>query len=110
MKIDFIREPDLEFAHDGHHVDIRYGILAHGPLDRQERTVPKRIRLGIVGTGRSVDGFLQWLDRCKTAIPPKESKYPNLFPRFPGISADTAFHTDIESESRLQRRIAGREF
>lgn len=109
MKIDFIREPELEFAHDGRHVDIRYGIMAHGPLDRQERSVPKRIRLGIIGTSHSVDGLLQWLDRCKTEIAPKESKYPNLFPRFPGISANTMFHTEVESEPRMQRRITGRD-
>lgn len=109
MKIHYIREPELEFANQSRHVDIRYGIMAHGPLDRQERTDAKRIRLGIIGTGCSVDGLLQWLDRCRTEIAAKESKYPNLFPRFPGISSESPFHTEVECESRLQRTIAVRE-
>jgi hypothetical protein len=110
MKADFIPEPELEFAHDGHHLDIRFGIMAHGPLDRQERTAPKRIQLGIIGTGQSVDGLLQWCERCRSEIAAKEGKYPNLFPRFPGISSESAFHTEVCCDVRMQRRLPRRDF
>ena len=110
MRLQHLQEPELEFAGGGPHVDIRFGIMTHGPLDRLERTDPRRIRLGVIGTSHSIEGFLEWLCRCKTEIPAKESKYPNLFPSFPGFRGDAAFHSEIECEPRMQRRIANHQF
>jgi hypothetical protein len=110
MTITHLTEPELEFAHGGRHVDIRFGLMNHGPLDLDGRDNARRIRLGIIGTSNSVEGLLAWLARCRTAIPAKASRYPNLFPRFPGFNQDTGFLAEIDCESRMQRKIPVREF
>ena len=46
MNIDFIDEPDLEFGGGGHHIDVRFGIMQHGPLDRGAPTSPAQLRVG----------------------------------------------------------------
>ena len=33
MKFTFFKEPELEFANGGTHVDVRFGIAHFGPLD-----------------------------------------------------------------------------
>ena len=109
MKVQHLTEPELEFACGGRHVDIRFGIMNHGPLDRDGRNDPRRIRLGVVGTPASVEGLLAWLSRCRNEISAKESRYPNLFPRFPGFRPDAAFSAEIECEARMQRKLPVRE-
>jgi hypothetical protein len=110
MNLLHLPEPELEFAFAGRHVDIRFGIMNHGPLDREGRNDPRRIRVGVIGSPKSVEGLLAWLGRCRTEIPAKESKYPNLFPRFPGFRPDTSFHAEVECDNRMQRKIPVREF
>ena len=56
MNIDFIDEPDLEFGGGGHHVDVRFGIMQHGPLDRGAPTSPAQLRVGIVGSEETMRG------------------------------------------------------
>jgi hypothetical protein len=109
MNVQHLSEPELEFACSGKHVDIRFGITNHGPLDLEGRAEPRRIRLGVVGTHASVDGLLAWLERCRNEIPAKESRYPNLFPLFPGFRPDAAFRAEIECDARMQRRIPARD-
>jgi hypothetical protein len=110
MKLQHLAEPELEFAHGGRHVDIRYGLMTHGPLDRQEAGNPRRIKLGVIGTPDSVQGLVAWLGRCRAEIPAKECRYPNLFPRFPGFHAEHGFHAEIDCDARMQRKIPTREF
>lgn len=109
MKIDFIREPELEFGVGGRHIDIRFGIMSYGPLDRAERVGPREIRVGIVGTNEGVEKLEEWLERCCKGLPGKQSKQPNLFPRFPGFSADSCFNSDLIIDARLERRLTVKE-
>src|SRR5258708_4918088 len=110
MKLQHLPEPELEFAHGGRHVDIRFGLMTHGPLDRQASGDPRLIKLGVVGTAESAQGLLSWLDRCRSEVTAKESRYPNLFPRFPGFRAESAFHAEIECDARMQRKVPLKEF
>jgi len=87
-----LQEPELEFGNDGRHQDIRFGIMNHGFLRQDSRK--KQIRVGVVGTGESIDGARGWLDKCRHEIPAKKSAHPNLFPYFPGFSNDTCFETE----------------
>lgn len=98
--MDFFDEPELEFGSGGTHVDIRHGIMLHGPLDSGEATAPAQIRVGLVGTTESVDGVRNWLNHCKTGIPAKASRLGNLFPPFPGFGSDTTFHCDLAFHDR----------
>jgi hypothetical protein len=108
MKIEHIPEPELEFG-TGRHVDIRFGLMTHGPVDYARSQNPRQIRLGLVGTTQTIEAVSEWLARCGAGIPAKKSNQPNLFPRFPGFGLDSCFHTALETEPRLQRGIPQRD-
>lgn len=109
MKVDFLQEPELEFG-TGRHVDIRFGLMNHCPLDISSPLAPKEIRLGIVGTTETVEGVRGWLERCRDGIEAKKSNQPNLFPRFPGYGPDTNLRAPVVSNSQVEKTIPQREF
>lgn len=109
MKATFLPEPELEFG-TGRHVDIRFGLVNHGPLDLDHPTAPRRIRVGVVGTSETVEGVVAWLERCREAIPARVSRRPHLFPGFPGCAPDVGLRTAIVLDPRAQRSIPQRRF
>jgi hypothetical protein len=109
MQIEFLQEPELEFGVD-RHIDIRFGIMNYGTVDYLSPLAPKEIRLGIVGTNETIEGVSRWFEKCRNEIPAKESKQPNLFPKFPGFRPDVAFQSSIIMSERLQRAIKFQEF
>jgi hypothetical protein len=62
VKVSFFHEPELEFGKGGTHVDIRHGILRHGPLDLGDAAAPSRLRVGLIGTEETVSGVREWLE------------------------------------------------
>lgn len=108
MKIEFLQEPELEFG-TGRHVDIRFGLMHHGPLDRSSPVCPRQVRLGIVGTPETVEGVQKWLERCKNGIAAKKSNQPNLFPRFPGFGGDTNLQALLVTNPQLQRTVKNKD-
>src|ERR1035438_9318954 len=102
MNIQLLEEPELEFGNSGRHVDIRFGIKAHGPVSIEDPQAPKEIKLGIVGTAATIEKLTTWLDAGRNPIPAKESKKPNLFPSFPGFAPDRCFYRSEEHTSELQ--------
>lgn len=108
MKLEFLEEPELEFGGLRRHPDIRRGLTAFGPLDAVEGT-PRRIRVGIVGSQQTIDGVQRWLERCRTGVPAKASRQPNLFPDFPGFGAESPFQAELEMDSSLVRTLAPKE-
>lgn len=109
MRVDFLQEPELEFGID-RHIDIRFGLMYYGPVDYAHPLAPKQIILGIVGTTETVEGVQAWLERCQQEIPAKNSKQPNLFPKFPGFRYDVGFHSTLVMDERLHRTIPSRLF
>ncbi len=108
MNAGFIQEPALEFG-TGAHVDIRFGLMNHGPLDCRSEMAPQRVRTGIVGTSEGVEGVHTWLERIGRGVEAKESRQPNLFPRFPGFGEDTNLSAPLFVDSRLHGVIKQRE-
>lgn len=108
MKIVFLEEPELEFG-TGRHLDIRFGIMNHAPLDFESPVAPKRINVGLVGTNDTIEGIRTWLERCREPIDAKESNQPHLFPRFPGYSEQTAFRSSLVFEEQLSRPLSKKE-
>jgi hypothetical protein len=52
----------LEIAANGHHVDVRFGLMDYGPVDfATERTT--EIRPSVVGPSQTVGKFGDWLRR-----------------------------------------------
>ena len=111
MKVTFIDEPELEFGHGGTHVDIRFGLMQHGPLDLGEATAPTHLRVGLVGTQESIDAVRGWLERCRNEVAAKtrKNRQPRLFPRFPGFSMETPFGASIVFHDRWCSPIRQRE-
>lgn len=105
MNAEILQEPELEFGAGGRHVDIRFGLMNYGPLDLTLATAPKQIRIGVIGTPESSEGVLGWIDRCRAGVSAKESKQPNLFPRFPGFGGEASLHADIVADPSRQRTL-----
>lgn len=108
MEAAFINEPELEFGGGLRHIDIRFGLMNYGPFDVVSDLAPKRIRVGIVGLPENVEKLRDWLMRCRSEIPAKESRQPNLFPRFPGFCSEHTFYSDLVVEPRIERSIPPR--
>lgn len=60
-EINFIDEVDieLEFGGGNRHIDIRFGILNYGTLDRDERSGVRHINVAIIGLPELTDAFLK---------------------------------------------------
>lgn len=109
MNISFIDEPELEFGNGGTHVDIRFGLMQHGPLDVGEKTAPNQLKVGVVGTQETIDSVKEWFERCRGEVDAKSNRQPNLFPRFPGFSDDSPFKASLVFHDRWCSAIRQRE-
>ena len=109
MKASFFQEPELEFGNGGTHVDIRYGLMQHGPLDLGDTSAPSELKVGLVGTEESIAMIRQWFDSCREGIAAKQSRLSNLFPRFPGFSENSPFHASLVFHDRWSSAIRQRE-
>lgn len=85
MNVIYLAEPKLEFGGAGQEVDIRFGLLNNGVFDRGLATAPSKLRLGVIGTAQTIESFLQWINKCRTEVPAKDTHLKNLFPHFPGF-------------------------
>jgi len=104
----FIDEVDieLEFGGGNRHIDIRFGLLNYGTLDRDERSDVRRINIAIIGLPDLNDKFLEWLELCDSGIESKETSKPNLFPRFPGFGASSPFNAEWACDERAVRNLS----
>ena len=68
-------------------------------------SAPKRIRIGLVGTEKSTERFLSWLEQCKNGLDAKVSNKPNLIPRFPGLNEDVGLRTSVVTGKELTRTV-----
>src|SRR5437867_10088372 len=110
MHIELLEEPELEFGARGRHVDTRFGLLNHGPLDAGQPRALRQIRLGIVGCGRTTESLLRWLEKCRNEIVVASPRQRNLHPRFPGFVVDGPFGAELVSDPRWTVEIADREW
>lgn len=109
MNLSLIREPDLEFADGGRHVDPRFGVLRYGPLDASRGGEPRFIEVGIIGTNETIERLRDWLEACRNPLPGKETRLKNLFPAFPGFAGDTTFQAELVFDAAHDRVLKIRE-
>lgn len=88
-----IPEPELEFGDGGLFIDPRVGLIRHGPLQPKPGDV---VRIGVIGTTETVDGFAKYLDRAMIGIDGANAKLGNLHPGFPGLGNDNPFRCKFE--------------
>ena len=102
FRVSVLPEPMLEFGNNGHEIDIRLGLMRHGPLE-PERAF--RVRIGIIGTNETIEGFARFLERCRVGIDGKLSRQPNLFLRFPGLANENPFRCAFELDPHGRKPI-----
>jgi hypothetical protein len=105
MKAELLKEPELEFGGSFQHIDIRFGIMNYGPFDLNSPLAPKQIKIGIVGTEKTVERFLSWLELCEGGLDAKTGNKPNLFPQFPGLGREVGLRTSIITSKELTRTV-----
>jgi hypothetical protein len=108
MQLTHIKEPLLDFNLQQHE-DIRFGIMNYLPFDVDSEKRPSRIKVGIIGTAKTINGCIEWMSKCQLEIPAKESPLKNLFVRFPGYRSETCFKSSINIEDRNKRTISERD-
>ncbi len=104
MRVTRIYEPQLQFGTSSS-VDVRNGVINYCVADFDRQDPLESIRVGIIGSQKSVERFCAWLERCKEQIEAKESRQPNLFPLFPGFNSLTGFRCELRTDSSLHRVI-----
>jgi hypothetical protein len=109
MRAVILDEPELEFGGGVRHIDPRYGIDDHGPVDLDTPSAPAEIKIGLIGSQAAVEGIRRWLERCRSEIPARTSRHPRLFRDFPGFDSDRSFHSKLTFDDRWMRRIHGRD-
>lgn len=100
-----IEEPKLIFAGDRRTEDPKTGITVFGPrqLDQLSR---QAIRIGVVGTGETVQLLHNWLSTAEGRITAGRNKAGKAYdavlaPDFPGFSPDSPFRCALELDERL---------
>lgn len=83
--------------------DPKTGIAMCGPLWQDGGPSLGEMRIGIIGSGETVQLAQQWLTRCRGAIAPEPGAKvdPVLFPSFPGMESATGFACRLEHPSAL---------
>lgn len=109
MKSHVLDEPELEFAFGAKHIDPRTGVADYGPADHGTVEAPSQLRVGIVGDHASSNELRRWLERCSAGIDAKASKYPKLFPPFPGVNADAAYRCELVIADTACRTVPARD-
>lgn len=105
MQIDLLQEPELIFG-NGNHIDIKFGLMHHGPFDMKLPQAPREIKLGIVGTNETIEKLVGWIASIKGGVAAKQSKKENLFPMFPGYGEGTNLPATFISDTTTSRAIS----
>ena len=99
-------EPELEFGDGGLHLDPRYGLVTHGPLQPKPGDV---IRVGVIGTTETVDGMAAFMQRAMTGIDGANERLGNLNPGFPGIGNQNPFRCRFEIDGAACRTVLSKD-
>lgn len=108
MDIKLLEEPLLQF-NNGTHICPRTGIYQYEVSDI-DNVRPDKIVLGFVGKSDSIAQLISWIRSCKSHIPAKDSKQPNLFMNFPGFNNKVAFKSEITYDETYVRKINNSDF
>lgn len=110
MKVDrVISEPLLEFGGGGTSYDIREGISVFGPVDFKTPRAKTSVKIGIVGTGKTVAEFSEWMKECQDGIKGDNPLNQNLNPDFPGLANDVGFRATFFTDPSWVTEIPERE-
>jgi hypothetical protein len=102
-----VPEPSLVFGNGQLAPDPKLGLRAYGPcLDPGEEPV-SQIRVGVIGTGQTIDMMLRWLELVRSEVTPDVGSKvdPFLFPSFPGMTESPGFNCDLSAPRSISETI-----
>lgn len=105
MRAEVLDEPLLEFGYAGTHQEQRAGLTEYGPADIESDSRPGTIRLGIVGRAAEVAELKEYLAASARGVAAKDTPLNNLFPSFPGATADEGFRVEIVASTDAHRLV-----
>ncbi|MBE2203535.1 MAG: hypothetical protein IAE94_04290 [Chthoniobacterales bacterium] len=110
IKLDkIIGEPLLEFGSGGQSFDIREGITRYGPVDVATPRAKTEVKIGLVGTAKSIEAFSAWMRTCANGIKGDNPLNPNLNPDFPGLAPSVGFRAKFETHESWVSELSERE-
>lgn len=110
MKLDkVLDEPLLEFGGGGTSFDIREGIVRNGPVGVGTPRAKRDVKIGLVGTGKSITDFSEWMQHCAKGIEGDNPLNTNLHPGFPGLSPDLGFRAHFHTDPSWVTEVSERE-
>lgn len=83
IRCEYFAEPLLIFGEDGLHIDPKAGIARYGPRTYKLQKHPSRVRVGVIGTSRTIELSREWLTKNSEGVPGDEKH-----PEFPGFQSD----------------------
>jgi hypothetical protein len=101
-----IDEPDLEFGQGGLDIDVRFGLMRHGPLEPERA---REVRLAVIGTAETTEGFASWVEKCADGVEAKPSRQQNLFVGFPGLTDSNPFRCSFSVDAGAIRALPRRD-
>lgn len=109
MKIDILKEPELEFG-NGRHICPRMGIAQHSVFDVNMEARKTDFLLGVVGIDEDVEKAYEWFKLCEGNIKSgKTTGQINLNIPFPGFNKEEGFCASSQYSNEISRRITGQE-
>lgn len=118
LDVRVLTEPTLIFGDYQRCPDPRLGLGLYGPFDVHETARRSAVRLGVIGTGETVELLQQWVERSRTRIAPiRRVRFrgnvtavpmdPLVYPFFPGVQ--DALGMDVVLDSALVQTINHRD-
>jgi len=106
IRASYIEEPDLVFGHQGEEKDPKLGLEHFGPyFSSDEKTPsPMQVRVGIVGTGKTITLAKEMIQLLKKEIKSDEENRW-LYPDYPGFRHDNEIKCEFINSERWNETI-----
>src|SRR5579872_4543086 len=101
LEIRYLDELPLRFGAGREHISTRIGIALYGPrsLDIPRRH-PLSTKVGIVGSGRSMESAQRWMESCVSGV-----EGDALHDAFPGYTESTGFYASLVFDDNWNEAI-----
>lgn len=99
-------EPLLEFGRRETSYDIREGVLYSGPVDIGTARAKTAIKLGFVGTPKTIAAFTDWMEKCSAGVTGDDPLNRNFNPDFPGLDPSIGFGCSFLTDPTWVNEIA----
>tara|TARA_R110002049_G_scaffold300015_1_gene490554 strand:+ start:7407 stop:8849 length:1443 start_codon:yes stop_codon:yes gene_type:complete len=99
------KEPVIRFGCEREHVSPQVGLSLYGPrLIEDDKQHPSTVRVGFIGSGKSIGLAEQWIEDCSAGV---AGDGVNL--DFPGYRDDRGFYSTISMANTWREKITANE-